>query len=214
MDKIITINEIKREIEELRGKKVKIFGQTTKLPSEVEDVEIDILDVLQDLKEYEIEPIVYEYNDEYDEYDEYVEPNIWTYMDKVDELDGLKEVCHNNSYNWNSPISNDIDYIMCLNQATNNVLVFLKVHKYGDVRTNYTDYTLLEFYNEYEFYEVLSNTNKQINLTINDNEYSIYIDILSEELNIINIDTGNEFYVYGYYDLEDLKDEIRRYGDE
>lgn len=214
MDKIITINEVKREIEELRGQTVRIFGQPTKLPSEVEDVEIDVLDVLEDLKFYEIEPIIYEYDSELDEYVEAIENDVWQYLDKVDELDGIKEVRHDNSYNWNSPISNDIDYIMYENLSTGQYLVLLKVHRYGDVRVNYTDYTLLKFDEEYEFYEVISNCNRHVNITVDDNEYSVYINILSEELSVYNMDTGNEFYVYGYYDMEGLRDEIRRYEDE
>lgn len=70
-----------------------------------------------------------------------------------DVKDFLIEV-EENLINGNSKIANQIYE----NEIDNEVYVKLKVHKYGDIRANYTDDIILKFDTEYEFYEVLNDT--------------------------------------------------------
>lgn len=43
-----------------------------------------------------------------------------------------------NSYNWGSPLLNDIDFTEYYNENTEEKFIELKVHLYGDIRGNYT----------------------------------------------------------------------------
>lgn len=61
-----------------------------------------------------------------------------------------------NTYNYSSNINNNIDYRIY--NINNEIYIKLKVHKYGDIRANYTDEIILKFDTEYEFYELLNDT--------------------------------------------------------
>ena len=81
-----------------------------------------------------------------------------------------------------------------------DIIVELSVHRFGDVRCNYTEECYLKFQEDYEFYEVLSESRKNL-FTIKDNKkYDIYIDIFNEcpEIEICDIDNEYECEsVYG-----------------
>lgn len=61
-----------------------------------------------------------------------------------------------NTYNYCSNINNNIDYRIY--EIDNEIYVKLKVHKFGDIRTHYTEDIILKFDTEYEFYELLNDT--------------------------------------------------------
>lgn len=63
-----------------------------------------------------------------------------------------------NTYNCCSNINNNIDYRIY--EIENEIYVKLKVHKFGDIRTHYTEDIILKFDTEYEFYELLSETTR------------------------------------------------------
>lgn len=223
-----TIEAIKNDIESLRGAEVTIFGQKKTLDSKVEELEIDILDVLNSLESYEVETIevlepcnncdgegvVYNWDDdeeceleeECDECDGgyvYNEINAVDALDKMYDLGDLEEMKHDNSYNWVSPVSNHFDYKMYKNINNSNIYVEFKVHRYGDVRCNYTDSVILEFTNEYDFFEAIQENNKMVE-----------VDNLDCELNIFS-DTIEVYTKDGDYkgnvcasDIEELKEEV------
>lgn len=64
-------------------------------------------------------------------------PQEW--LEKEFEEENMKQLDHDNSYNWSAPLSNHIDFIEYLNTRTSEKFIELKVHLYGDVRCNYTD---------------------------------------------------------------------------
>ena len=58
---------------------------------------------------------------------------------------------HWNTYNWNANIDHDIDVAeMYLNGYT---YMAIMVHRYGDIRANYTDRFLVRFDNKYDWFE-------------------------------------------------------------
>lgn len=203
---MVTLEKIIEEIEVLKGSTVKVFGQPTKLEEDFDDIYIDVIDVLYNLKSHEIDLRDYfeeDYNlglinddnaddiiDLFCEYG-YINSNIY---DSVD-----------NTYNWNSPITHDIAYHIYKGEFF--TFVTLMVHKYGDVRGNYTDEVVLKFDSVEEFYECLGENNTYKYFIVNDKEYSAYINIFADTYEIYDED-GDYVCAVGACDMEDLKKEV------
>ena len=165
------LNLVMEDLKELRGKEVEVFGQPTKLFDTIEENDgiIDILDVLDYIKEYEFTSI------EEDIYlgDEYIGTNTTEFTDVEVFYNWLeqyeyKEVKCDNSYNWGSPLSNDIDFTIYHNITLDEYYVTIKIHRYGDVRGNYTEEFILKYDNECDFYESLNDCNKYWSYTDGD----------------------------------------------
>ena len=210
---------IKNDIKELNGKTVKIFGQPTTVDTTVNEYTINILDVLNSLGEYVINTndyIDYYYDDEVECDEEYcIFDEVDT--DNVDEvLDILEKHGYisqdnckcDNSYNYSSPINHDFDFNIYNSCYDNSIYVEFKVHRYGDIRCNYTDTVLLKFDNDYEFFEILSENNIYTSITVDNKEYEINIDILSDGIEVYNNDGCYMCTVYGD-DYEDIANGIK-----
>lgn len=104
-----------------------------------------------------------------------------------------------NTYNWNANIDHSIDVAeMEINGYT---YMAIMVHRYGDVRANYTDRFLVRFNNIYEWVELESRMQYK---TICDGRYCIDIDIMSECYNVYDwdkFDNIGEFYEIEVTDL-------------
>ena len=167
---------------------------------------ISTLDVLENLKQYEINNFI-GYN--YDE-DAELEVDFEDYL----ELYEYEEISADNSYNWLSPLTNHIDFRIHKSEIMNNIIVELKVHRFGDVRCNYTEECYLQFQDECEFIEVLSENNK--NFTIEDEkeniQYNININILSDspEIELIKDD---EYEYYDSYEASEILEELLNKND-
>lgn len=204
------INNIIKDIEGLRGSEVKIFGQPTVLPSMVDDFTIDILDVLETLKEHEVYYEVEVYNEAYEGFDfkecETVEEYIQCMFDNeyIEETD-----IEGNSYNWSSPISNHFDYKVYRNSFDRTIYIEFKVHRFGDVRCNYTDSCILKFDEVIDFYNILMEFNKSTYMEINGTEYEVIIDILSDTKEVFE----DGLYICSTYgeNFEDIKKDIVEY---
>ena len=110
---------------------------------------------------------------------------------------------HWNTYNWNANIDHNIDVAeMEINGYT---YMAIMVHRYGDVRANYTDRFLVRFDNEYEWFELESRIQSKM---ICDGKYCVDIDIMSECYNVYDWELGES--VGEFYELEvtDLLDAI------
>ena len=108
-----------------------------------------------------------------------------------------------NTYNWNANIDHDIDVaVVYLNGYT---YMAIMVHRYGDIRTNYTDRFLVRFDNECDWFELNSRVQYK---TICDGRYYVDIDIMAECYNVW--DNEKEVNVGEFYELEveDLLNEI------
>ena len=94
-----------------------------------------------------------------------------------------------------------MDFRIYESKELGDIIVELKVHRYGDVRCNYTEECYLNFQNDYEFYEVLSEIGKQLLVIKNDKQYYIRINIFSDcpEIEISDINDLDEYeYIEGY----------------
>lgn len=149
----IVIEEVKNS---RKGKnKAWIYDENGKIKDDV--MVCEVLDVLEELKDYEINVT-----------DEWIE-----------DFANNEDVKGGNTYNWSANISNDLN-IQYL-ESSDGVIILIMVHLYGDIRGGYSDYFVVKFDNMCEFYELESTTQiKDINedlvadLRAFSNTYSVY----------------------------------------
>ena len=196
------LNNIISELKNLKGTEVKIFGQNYNYPSEVEKDIIDTIDVLENLLPYEISNqfAVYNYIEEEEE-KEILQVSFEEYC----EIEEYKEIKVDNSYNWNAPLSNDIYFRIYQSYNYEGVIVALAIHKFGDIRSNYTEECYLQFDSIDDFYETLSNSTKYFLITKDNIEYFIVISIFNECPIIEFNNEGNCGYIEGYEAIELLE---------
>lgn len=229
MENLKGLAGIKQDIMDLRGSEVTIFGQRQVLPSEVDELTIDILDIVEELKAYEVETIevgqacehcngtgmVYTWNNEEgceleEECSEcdgvgivYNDLKAENALNVIYDLGDLEELNRDNSYNWTAPVSNDFNFQVWKDLSNDKIYVEFKVHRYGDVRSNYTDTAVLEFSSDYGFLEALTEANKMIEVE----GYDCEINILNEGIEVY---TYNGEHVTDSYatSIEELKSDI------
>ena len=140
-----------QEIEKLVGSDVVIFGQVQKI-QESSSFYVRITDVLKELQPYEVERLeILTVDDEVDEVE-----SVDEYLDYLEDLYGLKKVSVGNSYNWNAPIDHHFNYCIYQDQMNDCYLVVVAVHKYGDIRANYTDSVLYSFEHIDDFFATVA----------------------------------------------------------
>ena len=196
------INTIINDIKDLRGKEVRVFGYNT-IIGEPSPYEIDVIEVLEDLKSFEVDGLISIYNEETDSYEESYTENEEEYLEYLESVYGIKELHATNTYNWMANISNHINYTV-YDCGNDKIYVELRVHRYGDVRCNYTDTCLLEFDDEYEFNECLYECTKYESVTIYNKKYGLDISFYSEGIEVYDIENDVEVgTLYNYYDTEE-----------
>lgn len=148
MKKYATIREIIKEVQAIR----EIQKKEGVLAAHAEDEKnliVDVVPFLESLEKYEIVGEMIElYNYDTDEYTDIEGSELF---DELEDRGEIVEENHDNTYNWNSPISNDLDFIKYKNVGTDEIYIKMMVHLGGDPRGNYTDYILLKFNDEWEY---------------------------------------------------------------
>ena len=110
---------------------------------------------------------------------------------------------HWNTYNWNANINHDIDVAEV--EINGYTYMAIMVHRYGDVRANYTDRFLVRFDNCYEWSELEPIMQYK---TICDGRYFIDINIMSETYNVWDNEKEVNVGEFCELELEDLLNEI------
>ena len=188
-----TIENLKKEFREMIGKEVG-YGYFRHIESDVEENEltISIFDVLDNLEQFEITK-----KEMYDsEEEEYFEYDIEEYFEKGLDEGWLVEKCSDNSYNWNSPISHHINFEIYHNDEGSYIVRF-RVHRYGDVRCNYTDWVYLECNSDYDFLEALMECGKWIEVEMDGKTYCISIEVTSDEIRLESYENEEYEEIYG-----------------
>ena len=197
------LNSVIMDIQNLRGAEVEIFGQSTTLENDMNEFEIDIIDILEDLKEYEVDMIIEEplEDEEYpEEFEEVETEDIEEYFEWLESIGYIADVYDykaDNSYNWLAPVSNHFDFKMyeLLHTGgtlvdelphTGGTLVEMKVHRYGDVRGNYTETFLLEFDNDYTFLETISENSKLVTIEVDEENYDVMVNPFSDVMEVMD----------------------------
>ena len=110
---------------------------------------------------------------------------------------------HWNTYNWNANIDHNIDVAeMEINGYT---YMAIMVHRYGDVRANYTDRFLVRFDDICDFLELESRIQYK---TIMDDRYTCDIDIFSDFYNVWDNEKQTDIGEFYEIEVEDLLDAI------
>ena len=213
------INNIINDLRSLEGKEVGLGYFKHVYSNEVDATTINILDVLESLKPYEfdtenLEILTYATDEEGNCEEEYKIVDIDEFLEWYE----YEEVTATNSYNWYAPISNHFNYTIYQSRTMDNCIVEFKVHRFGDVRCNYSDVVYLEFGDEYCFYDVISENNKRFTIVDKEKkiEYDVYIDIFSECPTIEKtlIEECETEYLEGYEAYELLENIIGLYEEE
>ena len=189
-----TIENLKKEFREMIGKEVG-YGYFRHTESDVEENEltISIFDVLDSLEAFEITK-----KEMYDsEEEEYFEYDMEEYFEKGLDEGWLVEKCSDNSYNWNSPISHHINFEIYHNNEEGNYLIRFRVHRYGDVRYNYSDWVYLECNSDYDFLEALMECGKWIEVEMDGKQYCISIEVTSDEIRLASYENEEYEEIYG-----------------
>ena len=110
-----------------------------------------------------------------------------------------------NTYNWNANIDHHIDVAEV--ELDGHTYMAIMVHKWGDVRANYTDRFVVKFDDCYEWSELESIMQYK---TICDGRYFIDIDIMTETYTVW--DNKEEVSVGEFYEIEveDLLNELNK----
>lgn len=108
-----------------------------------------------------------------------------------------------NTYNWNANIDHNIDVAEL--EINGYTYMAIMVHRYGDVRANYTDRFLVRFDSEYEWFELESRMQYK---TICDGKYCIDIDIMSECYSVYDWELSESIGEFYEVEVEDLIDAI------
>ena len=202
------IHEIIEEVKSLRGANVEIFGQPTTLPSDYGKYTIDTIDILKNLEDYEAPEIVdyWTFEEEDGEDIEVLkEVTIEEYLDILDDNGFLVEKNSNNTYNWSSPISNDFYYYIYKNLRDDNLIIKMAIHRYGDVRCNYTDEFCIIVDSEEMFFDILCESDKFNTIEIDGKNYYIDIRIFNDTF---EVNTKEDYYIGSIY-AEDDEEAIR-----
>ena len=199
------------ELMQLRGATVKYFGEAVTLPNTVDDLEIDTINILEDMEEYELDWYDFRYYTEDDDGNE-IEVDIFEGCETGEEiLDVLEEYGYiedtyftaDNSYNWSAPVSNDFDFKVYRDLLSGGVFVDFMVHRFGDVRGNYTDSVIYHFDSVDEFYELLLNCNKYVQI----GNYGVCVDLFNDGFDVY--DEAGNYICTAYGDYDDVVEAIK-----
>lgn len=142
----------------------------------------NVLDLLYELKDYEVDTF-----------------NTEKYIDYV-----VVHANHRwNTYNWNANIDHHIDVAEL--EINGYTYMAIMVHRYGDVRANYTDRFLVSFEDKYKWFELESRMQYK---TICGGRYCIDIDIMSEWYNVYDWELDESLGEFYEIEVKDLLDAI------
>ena len=148
MSKYATVKEIIKEVQAVREVQKK-EGVLSARAEDEKNLIVDVIPFLESLEKYEtVGEMIELYNYDTDEYTDIEGSELF---EELEESGEIVEENHDNTYNWNSPISNDLDFIKYKNVETDEVYIKMMVHLGGDPRGNYTDYILLKFNDEWAY---------------------------------------------------------------
>ena len=197
------------EVKALRGANVKVFGQPTTLTSDYGKYTIDTIDILNNLEDYEIPEIIdyWTFEEEDGEDIEVLEEiTCEEYLNILDDNGFLVEKNSGNTYNWSAPISNDFYYHIYENLRDDNLIIKIAIHRYGDVRGNYTDEFCIIVDSEEEFFDILCESDKFNTIEIDGKIYYIDIRMFSDVFEVSDTDGEYIGEIYAEDDEEAIRE--------
>lgn len=139
---------------------------------------VDIMDILDTLEPYEVtDKTIWDKEEEID-YEYYIDD----YLETGLEEGWIKESIANNTYNWNAPLTNDINFETYYDKPEDEYIVKFRIHcGYGDIRSGYSEWMYLSFSYEEEFLEVLLECCKFIKVELEGETYYVEVNPLSDD---------------------------------
>lgn len=151
------------------------------------ELTVDIMDILDTLEPYEVvNGIIWNKEDETD-YEYYIDD----YLEIGIEKGWIKEITADNTYNWNAPLINHIDFRTYYDTKEDEYIVTFRVHcGRGDIRVGYSEWMYLKFNYEEEFLELFLECSKSVEVELNDEIYYVEVNALSDEINLFKYENG------------------------
>ena len=145
---------------------------------------IDIIDVLNALDPYEVtNATVWDKEEEID-YEYYIND----YLEIGLEEGWIEESIANNTYNWNAPLTNDINFETYYDKPEDEYIIRFRIHcGYGDIRTGYSEWMYLKFNYEEEFLELLLECSKTIEIKLDNEMYYIDVNPLADDVSLLDV---------------------------
>ena len=188
------LETILNDIKDLEGKKVLIFGHPNTLPNEEDRFLMPrVKNFIEALEEYETDKETADFILRAE------------YFNK--ETEDFKYVQAGNSYNWSGNIDHDFNFTVIQYQEED--FIIFKVHRYGDVRANYTVEAVLKMTLD-QFYEVLrESTDIYGSIQVDGMTYQLTITATYEGIEVDNPTTKETFTIYEPATKEDIEEGIR-----
>lgn len=117
------------------------------------------------------------------------------YMESID-----PDFKGDNTYNWNASIDRELDIRFA--RKGDSMWIAFKIHRGGDVRCNYTDWILMRFDNEYDYYDAEYELDNSFDIVVDNKTYTI-TPRLTEYYDCYCDDSGDSTELY----IDDLTDE-------
>lgn len=172
---------------------------TVKICEALSCYEIDY-ELAEEMPEHENNPYSLYENDFAEDYIEYLDE-----LGYIDYNNGEA----NNSYNWSSPVSNEINYEVFKSLIDDSIYVLFRVHRWGDVRGNYTEHCILRFDHDYEWFEAFDEVNRTEYIEIDNVSYAVEINFWRDGFEVYTEENWDYLFdVYGS-DREEITEAIK-----
>ena len=166
--------------------------------------------ILDKLREYEVE-IPTEY---FEKYEQVFGNGVLQYMEELTDKT-MEDFNGGNTYNWCGKIIHDFDY-RDIQVDRDTFYIAIQVHRFGDIRGNYTEFALFKFGSFEEFFEIVDDICVEEfgnTFEYNGKHYNYDISIFCEWLRVWCVET-QEDYEFFAYDDESFIEEIKRTEEE
>jgi hypothetical protein len=186
------LKTILQDIIDLENKEVTIFGQKATLSGDESLAYTPrVKNLIEALEDYEVS------SEEY-------EAMIKAYDD---EESTLEVITGYNTYNWNGSIDKDINF----NHIKYNEedFIMLKIHRYGDVRSNYTVEAIVRI-NLDEFLDmIMEKLSVYDSIKVDGIDYQVSITAMNEAIEVYNPLNEEYFEIYTIPEEEDMIEAIK-----
>lgn len=169
------------------------------------ELTVDIMDILNVLEPYEVvNGIIWDDEEEVD-YEYYIDD----YLEIGIEKGWIEEITADNTYNWNAPLINHIDFRTYYDTKEDEYIVGFRVHcGHGDVRVGYSEWMYLKFNYEEEFLELFLECSKSVEVELNDELYYVEVNALGDEINLFKYENYKDICGDDKYDLLNEMEEL------
>lgn len=169
---------------------------------------VDNRQLLRHLKDYEINiPKNF-----FDIYKDEFGNGVLQYMESVSN-ESIDNFSGGNTYNYSGKIYYDLDYRIC-ETKDEHYLVAIQTHTGGDVRANYTDFFLLQFDYDTEFYEIIDDFCRNscyFEFEYMNKEFYVNPQVFNEHLEIWNKNDDEYIYTVWADNITDLENQLNEF---